>query len=275
MKVSQVQPSDDGRLLNMQLSWGGHVIQLAGIYMPNIATSQKHFIQQRLGPLANTNRNVLQIWCGDFNFVENVDLDRRTRRVSDASERAVANTWRRLVPPSMVDIFRKRHPTTTSYSHFSAMGAARLDRFYISGSLEAFIASATIGEHVLHPGGAACSDHRPVFLELLPSTPLLATQRPPARARLHFTALPTLQRRFQEQVETLATTAPSDDHALLVWWPSFKRRLAKLCKSHNREAWALRRQRSTAAAEQLNNAVQRFEEGDDTALSSVLAIVPA
>ena len=82
--------TSDGRLISLRLSWGGHSLQLASIYMPNDSAAQRSLIQNSHAALAQQarppgQRACAMIWGGDFNFVESVQHDRRTSRQSHSA----------------------------------------------------------------------------------------------------------------------------------------------------------------------------------------------
>ena len=270
-KVGQVSPSPDGRLLTLRLDWAGHSLLVSCIYMPNEPAAQRTFIQERLGPLARQATTARQLWGGDFNFVEDILLDRCTSRASHSEERRVAATWREHVPPaSMVDIFRKRHPSTVAYSHHHPRGAARLDRFYISTPLEPWVTSTGIGGQVPDPLGDYYSDHRPATLQLLPANPRMAPAPPTRRVRMLFAGNMQLLQLFRDKMAELQAAAPIDPHALLAWWPSFKRRMAGECKALNKAARALRLPNSTASAQQLSSLYERVQREGMAAIPELL-----
>ena len=63
--------------------------------------------------------------------------------------------------PTLVDVFRRRHPKRKAYTYHSGRAASRLDRFYASSSLVPHVESCGVAS-------ATPSDHRPVFLHLRP-----------------------------------------------------------------------------------------------------------
>ena len=112
--------------------------------------------------------------------------DRLTTWQSDTAERSVVAEWRRCLAGlavQLVDVYRQRNPgsRTYTYTHFSLVGAARLDRFYISSPLVEWIARARVGGRLPAAWAGADSDHRPVALDLIPRP--TAT---PAGAPRHF-----------------------------------------------------------------------------------------
>ena len=179
--LSDIQRSPNGRLISLRLSWSGHSLRLASLYFPNQPADQRSFLAATLPALARLPG--LPLWGGDFNFVEDAELDRRTARANDSSERVTATAWRGCLaglPQPLVDAYRRLHPTTMAYTHFHHAGASRIDRHYIAASLVPSLALATIG--AIRPG-PLISDHRPIGIHLLPTAPLPAPAAPPPGRR--------------------------------------------------------------------------------------------
>jgi exonuclease III len=273
--VTDVQPNSDGRLISLRLDWGGHKLRLASIYMPNQPTAQREFLQASLGQLASlTGRRSVAVWGGDFNFVEDQQLDRVTHRRSHETEQRIAAEWQKRLSElkaPLVDAFRCLHPTRRSYSHFSPAGAARLDRFYMQGELLPFVASAAVGERRPSTSASACSDHRPVTIEIIPRSPTVLPHNPVRRLRLHFAADASLAKLFEEEAAEAASTAPAGAAEFVAWWPGFKRRIAALCRQLNRQWRTAQQQGSAAAWEEQEELYRRYQEGDNAALPALLA----
>lgn len=274
-KVTDVRPSSDGRLLSLRLDWGGHQLRLASIYMPNQPTAQRSFLEASLGQLAaQTGRRAAAVWGGDFNFVEDQKLDRVTSRRSHAAEQRTAAAWQerlKQLKVPLVDAFRHLHPTRRSYSHFSPSGAARLDRFYVPEQLLPHVAAATVGERRPSTSASACSDHRPITLEITPRTPTTLPHNPLKRLRLHFAADASLARQFEEQAAAAASAAPASAAAFVAWWPRYKQRITTICSQLNRQWRQAQQQASDLPWEEQEQLYQRYQQGDETALPTLLA----
>lgn len=126
--------SGGGRFLRVKLTWKGHKIQLASIYLPNDGKMQIQMIKDQLRAVADgpESSNCNCVWGGDFNFVPDPSRDRLTNgRPSDPShpDRHAAATWTQLLP-HLCDSYRLLHPAKTAYTHYHARGASRLDRVY-------------------------------------------------------------------------------------------------------------------------------------------------
>ena len=259
--------SADGRLVSLRVRWGGHTLSVASMYAPAERSAQAAFFTSAVAMLQQ--RPGLPVWGGDFNFVEQPSLDRRTSRRSDAAELKVAAAWQQQLSSHslhLVDTFRHSHPRRTTFSHFSPVGAARLDRIYAATALQRYVAEASVG------GTPDCSvsDHRAVTLALLP-TPAAGSCRALARrVRLHFTADPALRQAFRNAVAQAASTAPATPAAFLTWWPWFKRRLRAAAEHCNHRLRAARQQGSAAAGAALSQLYEQYEGGDDAGLGPLL-----
>ena len=70
--VSQARDTD-GRLLCLNINLADHKYRLINVYMHNDAANRKHFINDLKGYLITPREIILG---GDFNFVENIELDK-------------------------------------------------------------------------------------------------------------------------------------------------------------------------------------------------------
>ena len=125
----------------------------------------------------------------------------------------------------LVDAFRSKHPHKRGYTfyHGGVHGAAsRLDRFHISHLLMPFTEAC-------HPSSPAAPDHRPLLLHLRPAAPNDSGKGLP---RLRLNAFSTLQARaaMAATFASCSADAPTAPHALIQWWPSFKKRLLSALK---------------------------------------------
>ena len=272
----------EGRMLGLRLAWGGHALRFLSIYMPSdSSTAQRAFIRghlQAAAALAQTDGpGVRQVWAGDWNFVEHAGLDRLTLRApaggAAQSEASVAREWRgewrQQLPAPLVDAFRSRCPNSHNYTHFSACGAARLDRFYISEGLLQWVVGLRAGEHLEGAQGAMLSDHRPLSLCLVACQASPAASRAAARLRLRFFGNRDLTAQFKNQLEVLVAQAPPDPTALQEWWPLFKRRLHSLGRRMNQAAQRSLPPSVEAAWRALEAAYQRADAGDAAAIVEV------
>ena len=129
--VIQKQVRIDGRAASIQTSFKGHLLQLHSIYSPNIPKQRTRFFTE-LGECIYEQGDI--IMGGDFNMVEDPNLDRRggtrcTAHVAGLPDLTIFKT------AYMVDdIWRQRNPTKRAYTRFSSQDhvASRLDRMYLS-----------------------------------------------------------------------------------------------------------------------------------------------
>ena len=270
--------ADAGNLIHLKAKWGGHRLHIASIYLPNEPTQQKHSITTQLQPLkASLPAGTKLLWGGDFNFAPDVSLDRVSRVANITNnhpDTGVQRVWEHQLP-DLLDAYRTRHPTTRSYTHFSPTSAARLDRFFVCGDMQPYVAFAG-----LSAAGHISTDHRLVNVAILrqpgstDALPPGATSRPtPAirRVRLGFAEDPQLLGVLHQWVAGRLQHAPGDAAALLNWWPTFKRALARRCFALAYLARAQHRAAIQGATAALDALYLRVEQGDYTALADIMA----
>ena len=218
---NHVRRDPGGRVVSVQVKWGGHAFWLTSAYLPNDSVGQQQWLQQHLAPLLQLGAS--HVLGGDFNFVPDPVVD----RVSSAPGGGAAHSHVPVqllaqLAPDLLDLFRQLHPARKGFTHHSATSAARLDRLYASFDVAAYCQQCVVGLDTP-------SDHRPVVMQLA----MAAGQRQGPglrRARLqHFVGDPAAWAAFQAYVEQQAAHAPQEQAALLVWWPGFKARLLAEC----------------------------------------------
>lgn len=261
-----VRRGPGGRYIAAPFRWSGHRLHIASVYLPSgNPTAQRAYITSHLAPLAAAAiaAGCQLVWGGDFNFVPDPRLDRlRVAAPSSHPDGATQRRWEEALP-GLIDAWRHRHPGRRSFTFVRAGAASRLDRFYISQPLLPHLATCSVRDRTT-------SDHRPVTLTL---TGLRPADVGPGRARLRmrFAADPNLARQLQAWLAEQAAAAPVDDpHALLIWWPQFKHRLALKCRALHRASLQLSAT-AEAAQQELAAAHASLEEGDDAALPAVVA----
>ena len=265
----------DGRLMHLKIEWGGHKLRLINAYLPSSdPKGQKDFIISRLTPLIQSLEPSEQpILAGDFNFTDNWLIDRLSSPTNQLTYRDIgpARTMSSLCSTHHLhDTFRKLHPTNTHPQHFTYMPSniptSRLDRIYTTTQLLPFIHSS-LTSHDTGP-----SDHRPVHIHLRPCQVHASPLKPPqprTRVRMTFSSDMGLMKQFLQRVAELTADAPSDDNALVTWWPSFKVQLRATIKQLNqqlREVQTTPTGREKAATTTLQEAMSDMQHSTTPAL---------
>ena len=150
-----------GRYVVLDLLLNNIEFRLINVYMPNIHAERRSFISD-LSVYLNTKKNI--VLGGDFNFVQNVCLDKEGGNVGMGDigkvEMGVLQSDFHIV-----DIFRHLYTKEKQFTWEGNVGAAkvrcRLDRFYISKGL---ISSALKVTHI--PVINTVSDHDMVVFDL-------------------------------------------------------------------------------------------------------------
>ena len=131
----------DGRLLFVDVTLDDRCFRLINVYCPNDDKDRAEFLQNSIQYLS-TNKTV--IWGGDFNSIFNLSLDKvggndRSGVITAPLQRDILDKF------DLVDIFRKKNPkkVITTY-HGPNDISTRLDRFYISKSVECDIVETTV-----------------------------------------------------------------------------------------------------------------------------------
>lgn len=259
LKLQLSSADADGRLMSFSLQWGGHSLLGINTYMPSGGTPAEmaNFIAKRLTPLLAASPRPL-VLGGDFNFTMDWRLDRtrlpnRTTHHDTVPAAAMAQLLHETEP--LLDAYRHLHPTRRCLTFHGLQGASRLDRMHLSASLGPSL-------HACDAATSSSSDHRPVFIHLLPRLPPSQGRGLP---RLHlrwWAARPDLRPAFRDFMSQEEAAAPTDDdQALLLWWPAFKSRLSTLLRDLAGQArgaapaaeWAEAEAAARAALEQLHD----------------------
>ncbi|KAL4514486.1 hypothetical protein Ndes2526A_g03954 [Nannochloris sp. 'desiccata'] len=276
---------DDGRCLSINADWRGHKLQLASIYMPNDAASQKIFIESRLAPMKTAAGQRLTLWGGDFNFVHNPNLDRLSKRAAvpgevpgmyrpPETEHTVGKFWCDQLP-SVSDIWRHRHPTGRMMTHFGGRSAARLDRFYIGDDGTAY---AGVNSRIQRPrreNGSFLSDHCPVVMEL--AQKIIEGDRGASfapRLRMYFASENDLVTEFITWLASKKAHMPINYKARLKWWRRLKRDISRKVFRLNGIQRARQRAPVAVLREELEELYTFIEGSDPLAAATSLAALP-
>ena len=221
---------------------GGAELLVVGAYFPSgDAAAQRQLITGALPALvasARTGCRRRMVLMGDFNFVEHAPLDRAFRPAPQQPLRAgsvshhdhgVAKLLHATLP-GLVDVFRSLHPQRRCWTYMHSQHLSRIDRVYVEAPLLRSAVQCTVPP--LSP-----SDHRPVLCTLLGRTPPAVGPGLP-RVRVTFVNDQTLNEEFGSWLQQQHQAAPQDQHALLAWWPTYKRAVARQAAAFNRRARA-------------------------------------
>ena len=130
-KVISENWDTDGRLLCLDINMADCKFRLINVYMPNNDVTRKDFINDLEGYLITPREIILG---GDFNFVEDISLDKMGGNLDRGNSGAV-NMGLLKSDFYLVDAFRRKFPKRKEYSHRQGPIHIRLDRFYISDTL--------------------------------------------------------------------------------------------------------------------------------------------
>ena len=119
-----------GRVILMEIPWGGDdKLRIMNVYAPTRNTEKAAFWSRLLEIIENDENLCPDIVLGDFNLVENPEIDRlNNRRGTDpmAAREALTNLTVKL---DLTDGWRRRHPAKRGYT-FWGESQSRLDRIY-------------------------------------------------------------------------------------------------------------------------------------------------
>ena len=104
-------------------------LRFINIYCPNNAAERKIFLND-LELYLSTNKTLI---LGDFNFIEDIELDK------NITNNTLGSTGRKIMESlksdfDLIAIFRHLHPHEISFTWYNKHIYRRLDRFYISSS---------------------------------------------------------------------------------------------------------------------------------------------
>jgi exonuclease III len=164
-----------GRLLVVTCSIFEHPFCFVNVYAPHEPEPRVQFFSSTLAshlPDASVMSDTTCLWAGDWNCIEQLDLDQSSR--SPLREQGFANALAPILSlHSMQDAFRHMHPHQRefSFSRVPALGAAtysRLDRWYVNDAAVPMLHDASYHDSLPSVG----VDHRACVLSIqLPNAP--------------------------------------------------------------------------------------------------------
>lgn len=130
----------EGRLLVLDIDVNNTKLRLVNVYCPNNAKERKEFIDN-LNVYLSTSRKI--ILGGDWNFVENVNLDKEGGNplygdVGKVEMKNLCNVF------DLKDVFRFKFPDKKVFTFQQQDVKCRLDRFYFSRDLLNFVQDAYV-----------------------------------------------------------------------------------------------------------------------------------
>lgn len=116
---------DEGRVMQIAVEWGGHALQIGCVYLTSgDSAAQCRAITHQVGPAwADSLKrwpNRLQIWVGDYNFVEDVKLDRCKTRLRPGSGTGALESAA-VVAPERVSL-RQQEQAARQVANLNSMG---------------------------------------------------------------------------------------------------------------------------------------------------------
>ena len=133
INIKELTKDKEGRKIIVTIEIDGIKLRLINIYGHTSsykAKIRKHFYDE-LTPSLFTKIPV--IFAGDFNNVENLDMDRSSLRKKC---NYIPSNFRKLITTfKLIDTYRKKHLTEKGFTHVSAHGWARIDRIYVSNHI--------------------------------------------------------------------------------------------------------------------------------------------
>ena len=149
---------DTGNILSVKFKFDSRTIMLTGIYGPN--TDSPGFYETKCFPLIDRFEPDFSIFCGDWNFTLNQDLDNHNYMHVN-NPRAKSTVIECMETYNLCDIYRDLNPLSKTYTWHKRdpLKMARLDFFLISDHLSPFVLKSKVS-----PGFK--SDHSLVSLEI-------------------------------------------------------------------------------------------------------------
>ena len=254
-----------GRFLGARIRWGGHYLALAAVYVPSGSSSrsqaQRDFLAGCLGPWLQDRGRALQLIGGDFNFVLDSALDRRSQREADPhlpplpariqsptlspSDRTARELLEAVAarPLSLPHLGSGSERLTAGLwegicseyglvDPFRTLHARKRGYTWHRGDqasrIDRFHAHLSLQPFVERcfpaKGDRSLSDHSPLVIHLRASAPPPSqVAKGPARLRLSTISGEAQWEALHDVVSACARGAPLDNpHTMLAWWPTFK-----------------------------------------------------
>ena len=130
-KVIDTTIDDKGRIINVKMKIYGINVQITSAYAPNRPHLRTFFFDKLRQQLST---KYLTIIGGDYNMVEDVNIDRRGGTLSASHQRGLTELDKLKDDHQLIDIWRTQNKYKREYTWKSKDGKirSRLDRFYLS-----------------------------------------------------------------------------------------------------------------------------------------------
>ena len=210
---------NDGRLLVADIVVNKVKWRLINVYCPNRPASRDSFLES-IAPWLNTSRALLV--GGDFNFVDNLTLDKVGGNPLEGKDGS--DTWKRVRQcGDLSDPFRRffKNKIVTTWQSADKTIACRLDRFYVCGRSQAAVVDVTVK--------ASCdSDHSAVCIAIKASN---NNNIGPGYWKCNFRTLDDPH--FRTDIEALWHDLSTIPNKNLTWWEDCKTAFKKLIINHS------------------------------------------
>ena len=142
-----------GRYIIASCLLQGHTFLLVNVYAPNKENENAFFLREinkKLEAFLAGEQYDFIVTGGDWNFTENIDLDRRGGNPT-LWKHSVSEILELKQTFDLIDIYRIRNEEKREYTHRSSRHGtySRIDRFYISDNLQNYVSSVNITPPVL------------------------------------------------------------------------------------------------------------------------------
>uniref|UniRef100_A0A669BQM4 Reverse transcriptase domain-containing protein n=1 Tax=Oreochromis niloticus TaxID=8128 RepID=A0A669BQM4_ORENI len=153
-----------GRVLLVKAEIEGFIFTFVNVYAPTLGSEREILFKTLKEKLSGAAQGDCVVLGGDWNCCLDFTLDRTGAEPHLQSSSALSDVLRKI---NLVDAWRMKHPSSRQYTWVKVtdgrITAARLDRFYVSGSFTARIINCQCFPVVF-------TDHHLVLLELFLST---------------------------------------------------------------------------------------------------------
>ena len=160
LEIISTDKDSEGRCLFILLKINDVTVRLANVYAPNKESEPRRFFSSLHHYLVG---NCPVILGGDFNCVQNLNLDKRGGNAMSGNY-GIELLVSLCDDNNLTDVFRQLHPDKREYTWKNSLNsiACRLDRFYVTRSLLTDVLSF---QH--HPINYNLSDHGMVQVDIV------------------------------------------------------------------------------------------------------------